>query len=361
MAIGYVYLMTNGKDHKIGLTASEPEKRRKQLQTGNSEQVDLVAYTICKDMNNLEANLHRRFASNRKAGEWFELDRDDLCTLYELFKKESINLDMSLIPDPAQLNLGTDVEKFMEMDGKRLALGKSLLYKEKYKHISNYKEIVFKHMKEEEIFIEDNENEEKNKLQKEWDVHEHLEKLMEEDAGRIVLGKKPLHTFEYQSLDGWKDDLEQRIIYITEEIDEIKNKKAIVLRKETNGNIIEIVDAPREDNLDFFYRYLECSDFDKVGGVGIDRFNMLVNMDLNRTDSFDLKGNLIFVREASDIGELPIWFDATEDIDKIIMIRIILELEAGKFQKTSEKIIEIREAKNGISILTELENRKNKL
>ncbi len=372
MAIGYVYLMTNGRDYKIGLTASEPENRRRQLQTGNSEQIDLVAYTICKDMNNLEIKLHRHFITNRKVGEWFSLSEDDLHVVYDLFKKESINLDMSLIPEFVQLDAETDIERLMEIDGKRLAVGKSILHQEKYKHISNYKKIVLEYMREEENFIKDEDKKRQEKRQKEWDEEERLKKLMEEDAERIVLGKKPLHTFEYQVLDDWKNDLEWMIDRI-EEKKLRKATKAITLRQTTEGNIIEVIDASEFGDIDFYCKHLECTSFDRVTAMHTRGFDILFNIDLNaevvsktRIDPNEVfNGNLIFIKDGFSVLEEygneddEIGFDEIEDIDK--MTHIIDILKNGKFQKNNQTNTKLKKTVEKSNVIAAIEERNEEI
>ncbi len=99
MAFGYVYIMSNGNEYKIGLTGSDPEKRRGALNTASASRVDLLGYVLCKDMEELEAKLHREFIYNRKNGEWFEMNDSDLSKVLLIFKKESINDDMSKFPN----------------------------------------------------------------------------------------------------------------------------------------------------------------------------------------------------------------------------------------------------------------------
>jgi hypothetical protein len=73
--MGFVYLISNDYNHyKIGITTKTVEKRIKQLQTGNSEKINLVKYYKTEHHRNLEAWLHRKFGANRLEGEWFDLD-----------------------------------------------------------------------------------------------------------------------------------------------------------------------------------------------------------------------------------------------------------------------------------------------
>lgn len=91
--------MSNGSEYKIGLTGSEPEKRRGTLNTASATRVDLLGYVLCKDMEALESRLHRKFMHNRQNGEWFDFNDGDLSKILTIFKKESINDEMSMFPN----------------------------------------------------------------------------------------------------------------------------------------------------------------------------------------------------------------------------------------------------------------------
>ncbi len=204
MAVGYVYLMTNGREYKIGLTASEPDNRRKQLQTGNSTSIDLIAYTVCADMNSLETRLHHKFSLKRKTGEWFVLTEQDIHDVYTIFKRESINLDMSLIPDIQVDILDKDISSLMKEDGIRMARGGSALYADVYTSVEGHEQIVIDYMLEEEkkqkkrdILIQEN-------LEKKEKEKEYLEKLIEDDAILTISGKNPINVFKYQQSEDWK-------------------------------------------------------------------------------------------------------------------------------------------------------------
>ncbi len=220
MAIGYVYLMTNGREYKIGLTASEPDNRRKQLQTGNSSKIELVSYVLCKNMEALENKLHKEFTSTRQIGEWFSLNDDDLYTVFESFKIECINEDMSLIPD-----IRKDIDTFMQIDGRRLAYGKSLLHKNKYLHIENHKEIVMEYMQKTEILIKRGFEIIAEEEQKAEEEKFRLFDLIEEDAKRILAGETPLHTLDYSELNGWKMRLDETINQKVEHSKKVKEQK----------------------------------------------------------------------------------------------------------------------------------------
>ncbi len=95
-----VYLIRAGEDnYKIGITRRNPEKRLKELSTGNSEDLFIENVFESKWGTKIEAHLHRKYHSYRKRGEWFLLEQDDvsnfttecqeLHNLFEFMSKEN--------------------------------------------------------------------------------------------------------------------------------------------------------------------------------------------------------------------------------------------------------------------------------
>lgn len=71
---------------KIGFTASEPEARKAALQTGNPSPLVLLA--VMDGDKETESRLHRRFAAQRVAGEWFRPAPDLLLWIIQCAKSE---------------------------------------------------------------------------------------------------------------------------------------------------------------------------------------------------------------------------------------------------------------------------------
>lgn len=75
---GIVYLMSNGNgQYKIGITTRTTLKRKKNLQTGNPEQITVVCEFKSKWFRKIETSLHRRYGTKRLKGEWFDLEKED--------------------------------------------------------------------------------------------------------------------------------------------------------------------------------------------------------------------------------------------------------------------------------------------
>lgn len=90
--MAFVYLLgDSGQDntYKIGVTRGKIEKRIKQLQTGNGNEIFLVNSYETKYPFFLERLLHMKFFPQQKMNEWFELKDEDVfnfkeyCTLIE--------------------------------------------------------------------------------------------------------------------------------------------------------------------------------------------------------------------------------------------------------------------------------------
>ena len=67
---GIIYFIQNSRGQvKIGWTGGEPERRLKQLQTAEAEDVHLIGWMEGSERQ--ESALHVRFAAFRMRGEWF--------------------------------------------------------------------------------------------------------------------------------------------------------------------------------------------------------------------------------------------------------------------------------------------------
>ena len=67
-----VYLLRTNDKYKIGI-AKDVNKRIKQLQTGNSEEIELIETFESEYANKIEKALHNKYAYVNKIGEWFTL------------------------------------------------------------------------------------------------------------------------------------------------------------------------------------------------------------------------------------------------------------------------------------------------
>lgn len=89
MAKGYVYLMcdANSDLYKIGVTTGSIEKRVKELQTGNGNEIHIVSHFKTDNPFRLENVLHRHFKAKNALNEWFSLESDDVFVFQETCKK----------------------------------------------------------------------------------------------------------------------------------------------------------------------------------------------------------------------------------------------------------------------------------
>lgn len=75
--VGFVYLMKHGKHYKVGKT-NATGRREYELAIQVPEKLRTVHVIKTDDPDGIEEYWHKRFASRRGNGEWFELDAIDV-------------------------------------------------------------------------------------------------------------------------------------------------------------------------------------------------------------------------------------------------------------------------------------------
>lgn len=87
--MGYIYLINeSGTDkYKIGLTKNKANKRKLQLQTGNSNELNIIRTFETEHQFKLEKMLHMNYANKRCIGEWFVLDANDVFDFIPMCEK----------------------------------------------------------------------------------------------------------------------------------------------------------------------------------------------------------------------------------------------------------------------------------
>lgn len=82
-------MSTDDGYYKIGVSKN-PQKRIRELKTGNSSPLKLVSSYETEIANKIEKILHRRFSHLSKEGEWFDLSiSDDVNFINECEKIEN--------------------------------------------------------------------------------------------------------------------------------------------------------------------------------------------------------------------------------------------------------------------------------
>ena len=85
--MGYVYLIEDidNKRYKIGVT-KDLKKRLRNLQTGNSNQIQLLESFKSEYPFRLETMLHNKFKQFHHYNEWYELDKNSVDEFLNLCK-----------------------------------------------------------------------------------------------------------------------------------------------------------------------------------------------------------------------------------------------------------------------------------
>jgi len=74
----HIYLIQSQEDgyYKIGVS-KHPNKRVKQLQTGNSSELKLIESYESEYAIKIERSLHHKYSYLKKEGEWFDLSLNE--------------------------------------------------------------------------------------------------------------------------------------------------------------------------------------------------------------------------------------------------------------------------------------------
>lgn len=84
----YIYVISDKQGrYKIGRSA-HPEKRLRQLQTGNSKKLEILA-VVKRDVW-FEKRLHQMFSLHREKGEWFSLSPEAVEFLLDYLKTKDL-------------------------------------------------------------------------------------------------------------------------------------------------------------------------------------------------------------------------------------------------------------------------------
>lgn len=160
---GYTYLITNGREYKIGITTKTPQSRVAELQTGSPTKIAISAYSYNSNALAMEIELHRKFDSKRLEGEWFALNDDDVAIIHHHF--ENNYLDEYHAPlsergiEIARLEAEKKRKKDNEQRIRNLELAeedKELKIKKKYKSAEMYmlKDIKREHVNLNRIYMD---------------------------------------------------------------------------------------------------------------------------------------------------------------------------------------------------------------
>ena len=87
--MGFVYLICDNESdtYKIGMTTKSPEKRLKELKTGNSNEIFLIEQYESKYYKVIERTFHKRYSHLCENREWFKLPNDVVFGFQEMCKK----------------------------------------------------------------------------------------------------------------------------------------------------------------------------------------------------------------------------------------------------------------------------------
>lgn len=91
--MGFLYLISDPSTeaYKIGITSAKDVKRRKkQLQTGNAEELFVQSVYESKNYKKIEQMFHNHYSHRHVSGEWFNLTIEEVGR----FQKQCVKFDV---------------------------------------------------------------------------------------------------------------------------------------------------------------------------------------------------------------------------------------------------------------------------
>jgi hypothetical protein len=105
--MGYVYLILevnqHGEEyHKIGISKNSPDKRLKQLATGNPNEIRVLNIYESINYKRIEKWLHSRYNTKKTLAnnEWFNLTNEDVLGFMDICKKADETISLLLKENP---------------------------------------------------------------------------------------------------------------------------------------------------------------------------------------------------------------------------------------------------------------------
>ena len=105
--MGYVYLILevnqHGEEyHKIGISKNTPEKRVRQLSTGNPNEIRVLSTYESVNYKKVEKWLHSRFSTKKTLAnnEWFNLTNEQVLSFLDTCKKADETISLLLKENP---------------------------------------------------------------------------------------------------------------------------------------------------------------------------------------------------------------------------------------------------------------------
>lgn len=89
---GYIYCIhqINSDFYKIGFTSKHPDKRLRELQTGNPHDLSVIWYRAVINVKQVECIIHDYLVKYKYRNEWFKISREDIFSVESLLDKFSM-------------------------------------------------------------------------------------------------------------------------------------------------------------------------------------------------------------------------------------------------------------------------------
>jgi len=111
---GNIYLVSDGKNTKIGATTYNPTKRLNELQVGNAKKLTLIGSYQVERRIATESMLHDTYQDQNIRGEWFSLSDNDIVDILSKRTESSVNGEYQVLTAKDVDRLSGSIKRFLD-------------------------------------------------------------------------------------------------------------------------------------------------------------------------------------------------------------------------------------------------------
>lgn len=119
---GHIYLVSDGKNTKIGATTYNPTKRLNELQVGNAKKLTLIGSYQVERRIATESLLHKNYQDKNIRGEWFNLSGQDIVDILNNRTQSSVNSKYQVLTAKDVMSISSAVNSLCDERNAQLSI-----------------------------------------------------------------------------------------------------------------------------------------------------------------------------------------------------------------------------------------------